>query len=97
MSGGQIVLQAIEDAPAIDIRQVDVERDGVRPDLVGELQGGGAARGDQRLEAIFAGQLEQIAREMVVVLDDQQHLIAGLNIAGIVIEHFAGIGGRGTA
>ena len=35
----RVVLEAVEDDPAVHVGQPQVERDGVRPDLVGQLQG----------------------------------------------------------
>ena len=40
--GGHVVLQPLQHAPAVDVGQEDVERDGVRLVLAGHRQGGGA-------------------------------------------------------
>ena len=57
--GGQVVLEPLQHPPAVDVRQVDVERDGVRLVLAGQGQGGRPERGDQPLEPLLAGGVEQ--------------------------------------
>ena len=76
---GHVVLEPVDDAPAVDIGQADIQGDGVGLELAGHRQRGGAQRGDQPLEALFAGRLEQEPGERQVVLDDQEQRIAGLD------------------
>ena len=77
MARREIVLQAIEHAPAVDVRQADVERDRVRPPLAGERDGCGAERGRRRLPALRsrASSIRTPAKPLVV-LDDEQHPVA---------------------
>ena len=77
MAGGGIVLQAVEDPPAIEVGQADVEGDGVRPQLAGGGKGIGATRGHHYLEALLVPLLGQDGREGRVVLHHQQHPISG--------------------
>ena len=58
-----VVLQPLQHAPAVDVGQVDVERDRVGLVLAGHGQRGGAQRGDQPLEALLARGVEQDAGE----------------------------------
>ena len=52
--------------------------------LLGEIQRLGAASGDQHLEALVAGEIDQHARVMRIVLDDQQDGVARLEIEPVV-------------
>ena len=54
--------------------------------LARQGQGGGAQRRDQSLEALLAGRIQQEAGEAQIVLDDQQHAIARLNIVAVVAD-----------
>ncbi len=83
---GEVVLEPVEHAPAVDVGQEDVQRQGVRLVLARQGQGGGAERGDQTLEALLAGRLQQDAGEAQVVLDDQQHAIARLDVVAVVAD-----------
>ena len=49
-----ILLEPLEHAPAVDVRQVDVQRDRVRVVLAGQRQRRGPERGDQPLEPLLA-------------------------------------------
>ncbi len=50
----------------------------------GKLQRVGAAGGDQHLELLVAGKIDQHAGIMRIVLDDQQNGVAGLEVEAIV-------------
>src|SRR5205807_1773082 len=83
-------------APAVDVGEIDVERDGVGVDLACQQEGGGAAGGDDGLEAVLVGHFQQEACEVGVVLDDQQHAVAAGDVAGVVGElHGLRRGSRG--
>ena len=43
-----------------------------------------AAHGEQHLESLVAGEIEHDARVMRIVLDDEQHAIAGLDFQPVV-------------
>ena len=81
-----VVLQAIEHVPAVDARHVEVERDRIRTMLPRHLQADVAAHGGEDAELVLAAEIHQDAREGVIVLDDQQHAIAGLDALAIVVE-----------
>ena len=81
---GGVLLELAEHGPAEHVGQEDVERDGGRLVLVGQRQRFGAARGDQHLEAVVAREIDQDAGVVRIVLDDQQHHVAGLEIVAIV-------------
>ena len=49
--------------------------------LAGQRERPVRALGDQALEPALAGQVEQDLREVGIVLDDQQHPVAGLDRA----------------
>ena len=80
----RIVLELAQHGPAEHVRQEHVERDRGRLVLLGELERLGAARGDQHLEALVAGEIDQDARIMRIVLDDQQDGVAGFEIEPVV-------------
>ena len=82
--GQRIVLELAQHGPAEHVGQEHVERDRGRLELLGELERLGAARRDQHLEALVAGEIDQHARIMRVVLDDQQDGVAGLEIEPVV-------------
>ena len=82
--GGDVVLEPLDHAPAVDVGQADVEGDGVGLVLAGHRQRGGAERRDQPLEALLARGLEQELGERQVVLDDQEQRIAGLDRLAVV-------------
>ena len=81
-----VVLEPLQHAPAVDVGQEDVQRDGVGLVLARHGQGGGAERRDQPLEALLAGRVQQEAGEAQVVLDDQQHAVAGLDVVAVVAD-----------
>ena len=80
------MLQVIEHSPAAHIRQANIERDGVRFEVPGEGQGRTAAQGHQGFETLAACSFHQYFGKSGVILDDQQHGVAGLNVVAIVIQ-----------
>ena len=76
----RIVLQLAQHGPAEHVRQEHVERDRGRLELLGEIQRFCAACGDQHLEPLVAGEIDQNARVMRVVFDDQKNGIAGFQV-----------------
>ena len=79
VAGRRIVLQPIEQHPAVDVGQPQVERDRVGLDDARELERLRAGVRDDALEAGVARGLEDRHREAEVVLDDEQHAIARLD------------------
>ena len=86
MAGGQIVFEAIENAPSVDIGEIDIERDGCRDKLPGHLQCGRSARGDNGLEIIFMGHIEQETGKIHVVFDNENDRVPGVDIVDIIFE-----------
>ncbi len=82
----RVVLEVLEHHPAVDVGQVEVERDGGRLDLAGQPQGIAAALGDDALEAAVARRLEQDGGETRVVLDDQQAAVAGPQVGAVILR-----------
>ena len=82
----RVALEPVEHLPAVDDGQLDVERDGVGLELVGERQAGVAAVGDDHLEAALARQAHEDAGELHVVLDDEQHAVARAQVLAVVLE-----------
>ena len=80
----RIVLQPMQDPPAVDIGQEQIERDGGRLELVGKLQRRDALRCDDSLEALFARRVEQESRKREIVLDDEQDVVARLDRVPVV-------------
>ena len=58
-----VVLEAVEDHPAVHVGQADVQRDGVRLVLAAPGPGPRRRRGDQPLKPCSRGQVEQDAGE----------------------------------
>ena len=79
-----IVLEAVEQAPAVEVGQAHVEGDGVGPELARRAERVGAAQRDHDLEAVLAARLGQQIGERHVVLDHQQHPVARLHPGAIV-------------
>ena len=80
----RVVLQLAQHGPAQHVRQEDVERHRRRLELFCELQRLGAAGGDQDLEALVAGEVDQHPRIMRIVLDDQENRVARFEIEPVV-------------
>src|ERR1043165_6530650 len=74
----------IEDGPAEHVGEEDVERDGRRIVLTGQRDCDAAALGDDPLETLVVGKSEQNASEVRIVLDDEQHRIAGVQTIAVV-------------
>ena len=72
----RVLLELAEHRPAEHVGQEDVERDRRRAVLARERQRLGAARRDQHLEALRARQVDEDARVVRIVLDDEQHRVA---------------------
>ena len=90
----RILLELAEHGPAEHVGQEYVERHRRRLELLGEIERVGAARGDQHLEALVAGEVQDDAGVMRVVLDDQQDAVAGLDLQPIVRDVLHGAIGR---
>ena len=83
----QVVLQPLQHAPAVDVGQEDVERDRRRACTRGPRRSA-AAPSDvtSPLKPLLAGRVEQEPGKADVVLDDQQHAIAGPNVVAVVVR-----------
>ena len=98
---GRIELEVVEHGPAEHVGQEDVEGDGGRAVLAGQEQAPAARAGDDPLEALVAGQAQQDAGVMRIVLDDQQRQVALLRStsrsSGMVSSRVTGRTGRRPA
>ena len=80
----RVLLELTEHAPAQHVWQEDVERDSARLVLLGEFKRIGAAHSHEHLEVLVARKIDQDARIVGIVLDDQQDGIARLNLVPVV-------------
>ncbi len=78
------MLQLAQHRPAEHVGQEDIERHRGGLELLGEIKGFRAARRDQDLEPLVASQVDQDARIMRIVLDDQKNCIPGFEIQPVV-------------
>src|SRR5262249_41911666 len=81
---GRVLLELAEDAPAQYIGQKDVQGDRRRVELARQHERLQAARRHNDLEAVVAGDIDQDARIVRVILDDQQGRVAGLQGVAVV-------------
>ena len=86
--GGGVELQIIQHGPAEHVRQEDIEGDGGGLKLPREGQGRGAAGGDDAFEPFLPRQAQQDPGIMRIVFDDQQGLVAGLDLLAVVGDDF---------
>ena len=84
--GRGVVLQPMQDAPAVDVGQEQVERDRGRLELVGKLERRDAQRGHDALESPLARRLQQESRKAEIVLDDQQNFVARLDDVAVIAD-----------
>ena len=91
----RILLELAEHVPAQHVGQEHVERDRGRLILLGQIERVFAAHRQQHLEALVAGEIDQDARIVRIVLDDQQQRIAGLDIQPVVRDLLDRALGRG--
>ena len=94
VAGARVVLEPVEDRPAVDVRQPmsSVMASGLN--FAGQRQARVAAQGHHALEALLARQIQQDAGERRVVLDDQQHAVAGLDRGAVVLDLILAISER---
>ena len=91
----QIGFEAVEDLPAIHIRQTEIERDRGGRELAHQLECRFSPQRHHRLEAILPREIEQPLREIAVVLDDEHRFFPWQNVRPIVRErelHRSGLG-----
>lgn len=69
---GRVLLELAQDRPAQHIRQEHVQRYRRRAVFLRQRQGIRTAHRHQPLEALSAGQIDQEARVVRIVLDDEQ-------------------------
>ena len=86
MTRGGVMLEAVENRPAGHVGQIDIERDSARGKLACQCQRGAATQGDEDLDAAVVRKVEEDAGESDVVLDDQQHCVAGLNQVAVIVD-----------
>ena len=82
--GQRVLLELAQHGPAEHVGQEHVERHRRRLVLLGKIERIVAAHRDQHLEALVAGEVDQDARIVRIVLDDEQDGVARLDIQPIV-------------
>ena len=91
--GGRVVLQPVENGPAVRVGQPEVERDRGRLVLPGQRQRPVRALGDQPLEAAVAGQVQEDLGEVGIVLGDEEDPVALLDrrpvVGDLALDHRA--------
>ena len=80
------MLQAVENAPSIHARKLDVERDRARRVLPCQGETRIAASRNKNFETAFASHLQHDLREIQIVFDDQECPVAGLEIGAVIID-----------
>ena len=96
MPGVGILLQLTQHRPSEHVGKEHVERDRRRLVLARERQRVGAAHRHEHLEALVVRQVDEDARVVRVVLDDEERRIARLEIVAVVGNGFdRPIGQRG--
>ena len=91
----RILLELAEHRPTQHVGQEHVERDGGRLELLGQIERVAAACRDQHLKALVAGEIQDHARVVRIVLDDQQDGVAGLDLQPVVGDVLYRAIGRG--
>ena len=80
----RILLELAQHRPAQHVGQEDVERYRRRLILLGEIERIVAAHRHQHLEALVMREIDQDARVMRIVLDDEKDSVAGLDLDAVV-------------
>src|SRR5207244_1719425 len=79
-----ILAQALKHNPTIDIRQVQIERNGARAIAAGQIEGILTAKRDHALEPTLVYGVQQDTREVRIILHDQDQRITRLNDTAVV-------------
>jgi hypothetical protein len=79
-----MVLQVIEDGPAVHHRQLHVEDDRIGLVLVREREPGIATQRDDAFEAALTGDFELGPSDVGIVLDDQHDAVGVLDLVAVV-------------
>src|SRR5207253_6948295 len=82
----RVALEAIEDAPTIDHRKLDVQGDRRRLQLIRQGEPGVAARGHDRLETLPARHPHQDPGELRVILDDEEDPVTLSQVLAIILD-----------
>ena len=86
MARGRVELQLVENRPSEQVGQENIERDSGGTVLPRERDAHGALPRDDAFEALVARQPEKNTGVMRVVLDDQQHRVAGFDVVAVVLD-----------
>ncbi len=79
-----VVLEPVEQPPAVEVGQPHVERDGVGPELPGGAERVRPPGRDHDLEPVLAAEVGQDLGEGRVVLDHEEHAVARLDQRPVV-------------
>ena len=80
----RILLQLAQHSPSEHVGQEDIQRDCRWTELTGQRQRIAAARRQQHLEAPLARRVDQHARVVGIVFDNQQRRVANVDVVPIV-------------
>ncbi|MMZ60694.1 hypothetical protein D1872_228040 [compost metagenome] len=83
----EIVFQLVDDEPAIHILQPQIQRDGIRPILLGKLQSPGSPGGDNSLDPFFMQHIEKNFVKLHIIFHDQKYGIPRLNRIPVIPDH----------
>src|SRR6202044_1960781 len=86
VGGRRIVLELLQQAPAVGIGQADVERDCVGTETPRQCQALRGRERDDAFETTIPREPEQNPREDEVVFDDEQHAIDRLDPLAVVLD-----------
>ena len=86
VSRRNVLLQLAQDIPAEHVWQINIERNSTRIVLVCQQQRIDAAVRDENFEFGAAREVSENACIALVVLDDQQHKIAGLYDIAVILD-----------
>jgi len=78
--------KAVQHAPAVEVRQPDIERDGVRFQFTRQCQRRGAALGDDGFEPAVARHFQQHFGIVRIILDNQQYPVPLRNMPAIILD-----------
>jgi hypothetical protein len=82
----QIDLQTVQHAPAVEVRQMEVKRDGVRLQFACQRQGRGAAWCDHRFHSFFMREVHEHFCVGEIIFDNQHHSISGHDRTPIIFN-----------
>src|SRR5439155_1713607 len=90
VTGGEVVLQLVQDPPPADVGKSDVERDCMRSELACQRDGSRATCRHDGLEAAGVRLVDEDARECLIVLDHEENAVIRPDVVPIVVDLLRG-------